>query len=89
MTVTAGAKAATVRERDRPVDADEVRCKANWVRPETTRLIDQAGLGHDAGASSRPESLAVLYTLRLDPADERCRLTPTDGDERLRRLVGG
>lgn len=71
MTVTTGARAATVLERNRPVSPDELRRRADWIRLETIRLIDQAGLGHYSSTFSCAETLAVLYyhTLRLDPAD--------------------
>ncbi len=71
MTVTSGPSSATALERNRPIGADELRAKADWIRLETIRLIDQAGLGHYSSTFSCAEALAVLYyhTLRLDPAD--------------------
>ena len=71
MTVTSGPSSATALERNRPIGADELRSKADWIRLETIRLIDQAGLGHYSSTFSCAEALAVLYyhALRLDPAD--------------------
>ena len=71
MTVTSGPSSATALERNRPIGADELRAKADWIRLETIRLIDQAGLGHYSSTFSCAEALAVLYyhALRLDPAD--------------------
>jgi transketolase len=73
MTVSARARAATVLERGRPIDVGELRRRADWIRLETIRLIDQAGLGHYSSTFSCAEALAVLYyhTLRLDPCEPR------------------
>lgn len=71
MTLAAGAGTTTVLERARPASAEELRRRADWIRLETIRLIDQAGLGHYSSTFSCAEALAVLYyhSLRLDPAD--------------------
>jgi len=72
MTLAAGARpAATVLERGRPVTVAELSQRADWIRCETIRLIDQAGLGHYSSTFSCAEVLAVLYyhALRLDPAN--------------------
>ncbi len=71
MTVAAGPRATTVLERGRQVGEDELRRRADWIRLETIRLIDQAGLGHYSSTFSCAEVLAVLYyhTLRLDPLE--------------------
>jgi transketolase len=71
MTVTARARATSVLERGRPVSAEQLRRKADWIRLETIRLIAQAGLGHYSSTFSCAEAFAVLYyhSLRLDPAD--------------------
>lgn len=72
MTLATGARTGTtVLERGRPVTPEELRRRADWIRVETIRLIDQAGLGHYSSTFSCAEALAVLYyhTLRLDPAN--------------------
>ena len=60
-----------VLERGRPVDLDDLRRRADWVRLRTIQLIDAAGLGHYSSTFSCAEILAVLYyhTLRLRPEE--------------------
>ena len=74
MSAVQGSPAVTpVLERGRPVSAGDLRWRADWVRAETIKLIDQAGLGHYSSTFSCAEILAVLYyhTLRLDPSSPR------------------
>ena len=58
-------------ERGRPADPDELRRKADWIRLEVVRLIDNAGFGHYSSSFSCVETLATLYyhTLRLRPSE--------------------
>ncbi|HYW23391.1 MAG TPA: transketolase [Terriglobales bacterium] len=58
-----------VLERGRPVDLDDLRRRADWVRLRTIQLIDLAGLGHYSSTFSCAEILAALYYhgLRLRP----------------------
>jgi transketolase len=60
-----------VLERGRPVDLDDLRRRADWVRLRTIGLIDQAGLGHYSSTFSCAEILSVLYyhALRLRPGE--------------------
>lgn len=57
-------------ERSRAVEPAELRRRADWIRLETIRLIDAAGLGHYSSTFSCAEIFAVLYyhALRLRPA---------------------
>jgi transketolase len=58
-------------ERGRPVMPAELSRRADWIRLNTVRLIEQAGLGHYASTFSCAEIIATLYyhTLRLRPDD--------------------
>ena len=62
---------AVVLERGRPATAEELRLRADWIRLQTVRLIDAAGLGHYSSTFSCAEILAVLYfrALRLSPGE--------------------
>lgn len=62
---------AGVLERGRPVERAELERRADWIRAETVRLIDGAGLGHYSSTFSCAEILSSLYyhTLRLAPGD--------------------
>lgn len=70
-------------ERGRAVDPAELRRRADWIRLETIRLIDAAGLGHYSSTFSCAEIFSVLYyqALRLRPAQP-------DWPERDRFLLG-
>lgn len=70
-------------ERGRAVDPAELRRRADWIRLETIRLIDAAGLGHYSSTFSCAEIFSVLYyqALRLRPAEP-------DWPERDRFLLG-
>jgi len=63
------ARPETVLERGRPTSLEELRRRADWIRLETIRLIDRAGLGHYSSTFSCAEILSVLYyrVLRLAP----------------------
>jgi transketolase len=67
----AEAPAGPVLERGRAADASELRRRADWIRLETIRLIDGAGLGHYSSTFSCAEILSVLYyrALRLRPSE--------------------
>jgi transketolase len=56
-------------ERGRPATPAELSWRADWIRLNTVRLIEQAGLGHYASTFSCAEIIATLYyhTLRLRP----------------------
>jgi transketolase len=58
-------------ERGRPATPAELSWRADWIRLNTVRLIEQAGLGHYASTFSCAEIIATLYyhTLRLRPDD--------------------
>ncbi len=58
-------------ERGRPVTARQLAWRADWIRLNTVRLIDQAGLGHYASTFSCAEIMATLYyhVLRLRPGE--------------------
>lgn len=62
---------STVLERGRPVVPAELERRADWIRTETIRLIDGAGLGHYSSTFSCAEILATLYYhgLRLAPKE--------------------
>ncbi|MGH3391455.1 MAG: transketolase [Actinomadura sp.] len=70
-------------ERGRAVEPAELRRRADWIRLETIRLIDAAGLGHYSSTFSCAEIFSVLYyqALRLRPAQP-------DWPERDRFLLG-
>jgi transketolase len=70
-------------ERQRPADPAELRRRADWIRLETIRLIDLAGLGHYSSTFSCAEIFSVLYyhSLRLRPAEP-------DWPDRDRFLLG-
>jgi transketolase len=74
---------ATTLERGRPAPAAELTWRADWIRLNTVRLIDQAGLGHYTSTFSCAEIFAVLYyhTLRLRPGEP-------DWPDRDRFLLG-
>jgi transketolase len=57
--------------RGRGTGAAGLARRADWIRLETIRLIDNAGLGHYSSTFSCAELFAVLYyhALRLDPTD--------------------
>lgn len=63
----------SILERNRAVDRDTLRRRADWIRLETIRLVDIAKSGHYSSVFSCAELLATLYyrTLRLDPRDPR------------------
>jgi transketolase len=69
--------------RRRPVELDELRRRADWIRLETVELIDRAGLGHYSSTFSAAEIYATLYyrTLRLRPSEP-------DWPDRDRFLLG-
>jgi transketolase len=73
----------TELERGRSVSPEQLRRRADWVRLQTIRLIDGAGLGHYSSTFSCAEILSVLYyrTLRLCPAEP-------DWPDRDRFLLG-
>jgi transketolase len=56
-------------ERGRPATPAELSWRADWIRLNTVRLIERAGLGHYASTFSCAEIIATLYyhTLRLRP----------------------
>jgi transketolase len=56
-------------ERRRAATPAELAWRADWIRLNTVRLIEQAGLGHYASTFSCAEIIAALYyhTLRLRP----------------------
>lgn len=56
---------------ERPYPIEALRWRAEWIRLETIRQIDGAGLGHYSSTFSAAELLAVLYyrTLKLDPSN--------------------
>jgi transketolase len=60
-----------VLERQRPVEVDELRRRADRLRLEVLDLIDIPKLGHYSSTMSCVELLTVLYrrTLRLAPSD--------------------
>jgi transketolase len=60
-----------VLERGRSGDLHELANRAEWIRLETIKLIDQAGFGHYSSTFSSAEIFSVLYyhTLRLKPSD--------------------
>ena len=60
-----------ILERGRPATSAELSWRADWIRLNTVRLIEQAGLGHYASTFSCAEIIATLYyhTLRLRPED--------------------
>jgi transketolase len=66
---TRGTRSRSVLERGRAASPEDLRRRADWIRLETIRLIDRAGLGHYSSTFSCAEILAVLYyhTLRLLP----------------------
>lgn len=65
------APAGAVLDRGRQVTRAELGRRADWIRLETIRLIDGAGLGHYSSTFSCAEIFSALYyrTLRLCPAD--------------------
>jgi transketolase len=58
-----------VLPRGREISAEDLRRRADWIRLETIRLIEQAGEGHYTSVFSSAEIFAVLYyqVLRLAP----------------------
>lgn len=62
-----------VLERARPASTVELANRAEWIRLQTMKLIEQAGFGHYSSTFSCAEILSVLYyhTLRLSPSDPR------------------
>lgn len=60
----------SVLDRGRSSDPSALAWKADWIRFETLRLIEQAGIGHYSSTLSSADVLAVLYyhTLRLNPS---------------------
>lgn len=71
MPTSVSTDSVTVLGRGRCSDLDELRRRADWIRLETLRLIDRAGIGHYSSTLSASEIFAVLYydVLRLDPAN--------------------
>jgi transketolase len=65
------ANGAATLERGRPVTAAELAWRADWIRLNTVRLIQAAGLGHYSSTFSCAEIFATLYyrTLRLRPGE--------------------
>jgi transketolase len=72
-----------VLERERPASERELANRADWIRLQAMKLIEQAGFGHYSSTFSCAEIYSVLYyhTLRLRPSD------PT-WSERDRFLLG-
>jgi transketolase len=60
-----------VLERGRSQSLTDLANRAEWIRLETIKLIDQAGFGHYSSTFSSAEIFSVLYyhTLRLKPSD--------------------
>ena len=60
-----------VLPRGRSTSLVDLANRAEWIRLETIRLIDQAGFGHYSSTFSAAEIFSVLYyhTLRLKPSD--------------------
>jgi transketolase len=56
-------------ERGRPIAAEQLARRADWIRLQTMDLIEQATLGHYSSTFSCAEIVATLYyhTLRLRP----------------------
>ncbi|HZV50654.1 MAG TPA: transketolase [Candidatus Dormibacteraeota bacterium] len=67
--MTTASRPRVVLERGRAASPEDLRRRADWIRLETVRLIDRAGLGHYSSTFSCAEILSVLYyrTLRLSP----------------------
>ncbi|HEY1324037.1 MAG TPA: transketolase [Streptosporangiaceae bacterium] len=62
---------AATLERGRPATPAELAWRADWIRLNTVRLIEAAGLGHYTSTFSCAEIFATLYyhTLRLRPGE--------------------
>lgn len=60
---------AAILHRGRSITSGELARRADWIRLNTVKLIDQAGLGHYSSTFSCAEIFAVFYyrTLRLRP----------------------
>lgn len=60
-----------ILERYRPIDAEALRLKAEWLRLEILRLVNVAGLGHYSSSLSSAEILVTLYghVMRLRKGD--------------------
>jgi transketolase len=60
-----------VLARGRSASLVELANRAEWIRLETIKLIDQAGFGHYSSTFSSAEIFSVLYyhSLRLKPSD--------------------
>jgi transketolase len=74
MVVTqAVAPAGQILERGRSATVAELTKRADWIRLQAIKLIEQAGFGHYSSTFSCAEVLSVLYyrTLRLAPNDPR------------------
>ena len=58
-------------ERGRPLSADELRWRGDWIRIRVVELIANAGLGHYSSSFSCAELFAGLYyhALRLRPSE--------------------
>jgi transketolase len=79
---TPRAEPATL-ERGRALTAAQLSWRADWIRLNTVKLIEQAGLGHYTSTFSCAEIIAALYyrALRLRPGDP-------DWPDRDRFLLG-
>lgn len=73
MVTQAEAPASEILERGRPATLKELSDRADWIRLETIRLIEQAGFGHYSSTFSCAEVFSALYyhTLRLRPSEPR------------------
>ena len=73
MVTQAEAPASEILERGRPATLKELSDRADWIRLETIKLIEQAGFGHYSSTFSCAEVLSALYyhTLRLRPSEPR------------------
>src|SRR5580698_7815541 len=74
MVVTqAVAPAVEILQRGRPATVHELAKRADWIRLQAIKLIEQAGFGHYSSTFSCAEVFSVLYyhTLRIAPSEPR------------------